>query len=350
MPSLSDPLPAPFTDPETFRRTFVDGLERMLQDEGLGVFILVLANATFDKAIHHRLRDRLAGRFELLARRYRVAGAAGEILPDAPDDRAVFERLLALGFDRLELARFRQAGPWQLQYNQLRSFRPPRMSQAVIDSLCKPFDDTGFHFNKPFLNKEILWQGELLGRDCRLLYNKFPFAPLHGLLVVDPAGEKPQFLGEADHDYVWRLTEALGERLPGWGFGYNAYGAYASVNHQHLQSYLDDGAGYPVESARWRHNGGDEAYPLACRRFEEAAGAWAFIDALHRANTPYNLLYRPGRLFVTPRVFQGSYRHAPWTGGFAWAELAGACTLFDEGDFLRLGEEDISTEMHRLLR
>lgn len=354
MPALNGPLLPSFTDPAHFRQAFVDGLERMLlQHEGLGVFILVLANATFDRGIYPRLHDRLAERFDLLAARFNAAEAAGEPLPDAADDQAVFRKLLATGFDRLQLTRFRQAGPWQLQYNQLRSFRPPRMSQAVVSTLCKPFDDQGFHFNKPFLKKETLWQGELLGRDCRLLYNKFPFAMLHGLLVIEPAAARPQFLTEKDHHYVWELTATLGGRLPGWGLGYNAYGAYASVNQQHFQSYLNteqgDGEGMPIEAPQWRHNGGEQAYPLHCKRFEDATAAWSFINELHRANTPYNLLYRPGRLFITPRAFQGSFQHAPWTGGFAWAEVAGACTLFGEDDFARLGEGAISAEMRRLL-
>ncbi len=348
MPSLSSPLPAPFRSPDEFRQAFVDGLEQMLQHEGLGVFILVLANATFDRTLYPHLHDRLAERFDLLAARLSAAEAAGEPLPDAADDQAVFRQLLATGFDRLQLTRFRHAGPWQLQYNQLRAFRPPRMSQAVVTELCKPFDDQSFHFNKPFLNKEVLWQGELLGRDCRLLYNKFPFAMLHGLLVVDPMLKKPQFLAEADHAHVWQLTQTLGERLPGWGLGYNANGANASVNHQHFQSFLDEGDGLPIESARWRHNGGAEAFPLDCRVFDEAAAAWSFIDTLHHANTPYNLLYRPGRLYITPRAFQGSRKHADWAGGFAWAELAGACTLHQAQDYQTLTARDVSEALSTL--
>ncbi len=55
------------------------------------------------------------------------------------------------------------------------------MADAVIDSLQKPVDPVGFHFDQPFLRREILREGQLEGQSFRLLHNKFPFAPLHGL-------------------------------------------------------------------------------------------------------------------------------------------------------------------------
>ena len=306
-------LPELFRTRDAFRAAFSDGLADMLADEGLGSFILVLANAGSEPAIWDQLHQRLAARFAELAGRHR----AGDLADTAPDDLAVFEQLLAVGFDRLQLACHRSVGPWQLQFNHLRSFRPPRMSDARVASLHKPFDPAGFHFNKPFLQREVLWQGELLGRHTRWLYNKFPFAPLHTLLVMVPDEQRPQWLREADHRAVWELAEMLGEGLPGLGFGYNAYGAYSSVNHQHLQGFVRDGDLYPVELACWRHNGGDRPYPVACERHQDAASAWSAIAALHAANIPYNLLYRPGTCYVLPRAFQGSYRHADWSAGFA---------------------------------
>lgn len=329
---------------DAFQAAFVDGLTAMLEDQGLGTFILVLANAGSEPAIWRQLHGRLEARFADLAARHR----AGAFAAAAPDDLAVFERLLAVGFDRLQQATHRQAGPWLLQFNHLRSFRPPRMSDERVTRLRKPFDPAGFHFNKPFLRKEILWEGELQGLHTRWLYNKFPFAPLHTLLVMAPEEQRAQYLAEADHHAVWSLAGSLGEGLPGLGFGYNAYGAYSSVNHQHLQGFVRDGDVYPLELDCWAHNGGDRSYPLACRRHDSADAAWASIAALHAANTPYNLLYRPGRCYVLPRAFQGSYRHADWTGGFAWSELAGSFTLFDAQKMAALDGAAIETEFAKL--
>jgi hypothetical protein len=337
-------LPALFDSRAALQDAFADGLATMLGDDGLGTFILVLANAASEPALWQALREPLAARHADLAERH----ARGELAGAPPDDLAVFEQLLALGFDQLQLARHRSAGPWRLQFNQLRSFRPARVSDRRIDSLQAPFDPAGFNFNRPFLRKEILWEGELLGLPTRWLYNKFPFAPLHTLLVIDPEAQRPQLLREPDHAAVWQLAQALGAHLPGLGFGYNAYGAYASVNHQHLQGYVHDAEMFPVELPCWRHNGGERSYPVACQRHQDRDSAWAALRALHAANTPYNLLYRPGVCYVLPRAFQGSYRHADWTAGFAWSELAGAFTLFEETKMAALDGAAIVAEFAKL--
>jgi hypothetical protein len=347
------PVAEAFRDTASYRATFTAGLQRMLGHDELGVFILVFANASFDAEIYRALRPQLLERFEAHAEALRKALRDGHVLHHAPDDLLVFLKLMVVGFDGLEATRFRRDGPWELQFNQLRSFRPPRMSNAVVTSLRRPFDAGAFHFNKVFLRKEILWDGELRDVPCRLLYNKFPFADLHGLLVVAPDEERPQFLAEPDHHYLCQLVAELGHGLPGVGFGYNAYGAYASVNHQHFQMFVREaergpGLTFPIEDGRWRHNGGAEPYPLKARRFETAAESWECIDALHRRNVGYNLLYRPGCTYVTTRAFQGSYQHAGWTSGFAWSEVAGAFTTFNADDFATLDDARIREEFARL--
>lgn len=338
-------LPELFHSMAALRRAFEDGLERMLaQHDDLGVAILVLANASYDPQIWPRLAQRLRERFAELHARFALSADQAQA---PPDDYAVLQRLLETGFDNLETTRFRNAGPWALQYNQLRSFRPPRMSDAVVEHLYRPFDPAGFHFNKPFLHKERLWDGELLGRPAALLYNKFPFADLHGLLAPSPEACLPQYLRQTDHDYLWALTQALGETLPNAGFGYNSYGAYASVNHLHFQFFVTP-RGLPVEADRWRHNGGREDYPSRCHALDDRETAWARIRALHAQNIAYNLIYRPGRLYALPRPFQGSYRHAPWTGGYAWYEMAGGLTTFDSGQFESLDQAQLGAELAKL--
>ncbi len=345
---MTDPATI-FQSPDSFREAFIDGLERMLaRHSGLGVFILVLANATYDRVIHQRLKPALRERFGVLSDQIRSALLAGRPLSDAPDDLLVFLKLMAVGFDDLELTRFRQADGFELQFNPLRAYRPARMSDAVVTELYRPFDPSGFHFNKAFLQKEVFWEGDLQGQPCRLLYNKFPFAQLHGLLVIAPEDNKPQWLTESDHQAAWKISEQLGEALPGVGFGYNSYGAFASVNHQHLQMFMRSGDEYPLQAQCWRHSGGGQAYPLECHRYGDADAAWEHIHQLHEQKRPYNLLYRPAELYVLPRNFQGSYQHAEWTGGFAWAEVCGAITTFNAEDFQSLDGAAIREEMAKL--
>lgn len=341
-------LPEIFQDTETYRAAFAQGLWSIVQQESLGAFILALANATYDAKIWHVLEPSLKQRFQEHSAKVRQALLDGCFQDHAPDDMLVFLKLMAVGLDELQSSSFREAGAFQVQYNHLRAFRPPRMSNAVVTELLEPFDERGFHFNKPFLKSEMLWHGRIGGRDCAILYNKFPFADLHGLLVVDGKAGNPQYLDEAAHLHLWELCDKLGSHLPGVGFGYNGRGAYSSVNHQHFQMYVQDEGRYPIESPHWQHNGGEAPYPLATQVATSAADAWQQIDGLHQKNCTYNLLYRPGLVYITPRRFQGSYTHSNWTGGFAWAEVAGSITTFNAADYHALTETMVAEEMARM--
>jgi len=336
-----------FRSPEQFNTAFARGLERMLEHDGLGVFILVCANAGFDPLLQQSLHPALRARYEYHAKQYRKALAAGQSLPDADDDVLVFLKMMAIGFDALLPGERRLVGPWEVQFNALRSFRPPRMAHTRIDAIHVPFNDSGFHFNKPFLRKECFWSGELEGREVELLYNKFPFVDYHGLLVPQREHNAPQFLTQDNHRYLWRVCETIGDSLPGVGFGYNAYGAYASVNHLHFQMYRRE-TPLPLQASHWQHNGGEQPYPTLCERFDDMERAWHFIDVLHQEEVSYNLLYVPGTLYCLPRRKQGSYAHAEWTAGFAWYEMCGGVVTFNRSHFEALGEGDIGEEFAKL--
>jgi hypothetical protein len=174
------------------------------------------------------------------------------------------------------------------------------------------------------------------------------------LLVIEPLAKQPQLLNADINRYMWEVAEVLGKRMPGIGFGYNAYGAYASVNHLHFQMYVRDdsfgqGGLYPVERSVWTHNGGAEDYPLTVARFEQPQKMMEYLESLHAARRTYNLLYRPGCVFVIPRVMQGGYQHADWTGGFAWSETVGAITTFSGEDFATLTDDVIRREFAKLV-
>ncbi|MGD2119263.1 MAG: hypothetical protein PVG66_12945 [Chromatiales bacterium] len=337
-----------FSSEVQFRQAFVDGLRPMVDYPELGAYILALANASQDAMVHEALAQPLQRRFRQLDNYYRPRLQRGEALPDAPDDLQVFDALLQIGFDSLETSRTRQLANWQLQYNPLRALRPNRMSSARLDSMQQPFNEAGFHFAKAFLDKEMLWRGELGQRQLRLLYNKFPFVDLHSLLVLDAHLHKPQWLLAEDHEFVWSLLQQIGVAMPDVVIGYNSIGAYASVNHQHFQMALPSRP-LPIEAPEWRHNGGEREYPVSCQRFSQVDQAWQFIEQLQEANQPFNLLYRPEAIYCLPRAFQGSYAAADWSGGFAWAEVCGCFTLVDEHLFGNLQQDQIEAAL-RLLK
>jgi hypothetical protein len=337
----------PFTSADQFRQHFTHGLSCLLRDPGLGAYVLVLANASFERQLLDTLRSPLLKGYNRLAKQCRERFGADWQVDRVSDDLSVFLKLMAIGFEGLQPTRFRKLSDWELQFNPLRAFRPPRMTAEAVSGISRPFDPAGFHFNKAFLRYEAFWRGELLGEPVAFLYNKFPFVSLHGLLVPDGEAQHPQLLTRHYHEYVWRLCETLGENLPGWGVGYNSYGAYASVNHLHFQTFLRD-TPLPVTREVWEHRGGERPYPLKCEVYAGMEEAWQRIESLHRAACSYNLIYRPGRLYCLPRRTQGTYEAATWSSGFAWYEVAGGFTTSCVEDFERLDEATITRGLAKL--
>jgi diadenosine tetraphosphate (Ap4A) HIT family hydrolase len=341
------PLPDIFHSLDAFRAVFADGLQRLLDDRGLGGYILALANASFDPALFIRLNSALRENFAYQCADLDSRQEDGRLEKLPPDDLAVFEQLRKIGLDRLESARFRQAGQWEVQFNPLRALRPPRTAGVASTRLGAPFDPMAFNFNRLFLRKESIWIGALGGRKVDLLYNKFPFVELHGLLVPERERGSAQYLSEDAHRFAWNLAETLNATLPGVGLAYNAYGAYASVNHLHFHLFARTHP-LPVEQPEWMHNWGIREYPGLCRVFDEVSAAYVFIQSLHRADTPYNLLYRPGKLYCLARRFQGTYQPAEWSAGHAWYEMCGGVVTFSAEHFAMLSEAAIAGELRRL--
>lgn len=338
------PLPTdPFESLPALEACFADGLSAMLAEHaGLGAYILVLANASFDPALQARLSTALNHRHRELLTGLTDSLRAGEPLQEPDDDVLVFLKLNLLGVDRIGALERRRCGDWHLMFNPLRALRPPRASRQVFGGLRRPFDPDGFHFNLGFLAKEVMWEGSLGGKPTRLLYNKFPFAHLHGLLVPDPGQELPQALTPALHQWAWTLCAHTA--LPGLCLGYNSLGAGASVNHLHFQSFVQ-AEPLPVQDARFSHNGGTLAYPLPCLRFQDPVEAWLAIDRLHAVNHPYNLLYSRAGLHLVARRPQDDPALAAETRGYGWSEMAGAVTLYSREAYASLGADAYASSL-----
>lgn len=337
----------PFASLDSFQQAFINGLTALLKKGGLGPFILVCANASFDRRVHAATREDLQALYEALRDEYVAALAHGRPIEVVEEDLLVFLKLHTVGFDKLQQTETRFAGPWEVQFNQLRSFRPKRIAAQVPQSLHVPFDEAGFHFNKPFMLKEAFWGGDLLGRHATLYYNKYPFVDYHGLLVVEREKKHPQFLLEAHHHYMWQVTQEWTRIFAGVGFGYNSLGAFASVNHLHFQMFVKP-EGLPVMHKMWLHNGGSEPYPAVCETFYEPGDAWRYLHELHQKNQPYNLIYGNNCVYVLPRKKQGTYPQPEWTSGFAWLEMAGGMITFNRESYLSLSPDAISHELAKL--
>lgn len=332
-------IPQPFRSMDEFQETFMLGLENMLEGGGLGTFILAMTNASMDKNLLERLKPRLLAEYE------RLKASEPEKQCATEDDRQVFEKLSSPGYELLQLSEQRQLPPWSMRFTPMRALRPSRMSDTPIDHNHEPFDDNKFHFNKSFLANEILWKGKLMDAHCRLLYNKFPFLHLHSIFVIEPEECRPQLLDQSAHEFIWQFLENIEPGFPGVGMGYNAYGAGASVNHQHFHMYIRQDDGYPVEADRWQHNGGEHSYPLQCEYETSSEGAWQKISHLNESNSTYNLLYRPGCAYIIRRRFQGQFDYADWMAGVGWADLAGEVTSCNRRHFLEISQQQLEKQL-----
>jgi hypothetical protein len=341
-------MKAPFSSIDIFRKAFNKGLHSINDEGGLGTFILACANATGDETLFDEMKPSLEKQYQEIYDTYKDAFVSGHDLPVVDEDLLVFLKLHAIGFDAIRPTEYRKEDIWKVQFNHLRSFRPRRITKFIHDKISVPYDDDRFNFNRSYLAKECFWQGELLGRRIDLFYNKYPFADLHGLLVVDREECQSQLLDIAAHQYVFGLTEALEQNLSGVGLGYNSYGAYASVNHLHFQMFIDE-EGLPVTDPCWIHNGGERNYPAECHAFESAESGWVFINELHKMNQPYNLLYVPGKVYVYPRVPQGMVEVPKWSSGFTWYELSGAMIAFNHDAYEALTSQTIESELRKLV-
>ena len=308
----------------------------MLCDDELGAFILVLANSRQDQFLRDELADALNTTFIALKDNF-VAGR----LDATQDDVDVFEQLLELELAEIPVWQNRQVGDWEITYNSIRRLRPARASSQVLHSISQPYDASKFHFNKPFLKPEILWQGEFDGVNSRVLFNKFPFSEYHLLIVLSPQMNNPQLLTWRDHQYISSLAEVLAKVFPGFGIGFNSLAAGASVNHLHFQGFVRERC-FAIESSHWSHNGGDTQYPLAVKRFVDAESSWEYLQQLIAKNEAFNCLYRDRYCYVVARRFQGTVSLPGWLEGAGWIDVAGAVTVSGSGIFERLTEEQVA--------
>ena len=333
-----------FSSPLAFRQSFETGLLRLLEQGDLNLFILVAANASFEPSLYARLRYQLENTYDRLLSSLRDTCARGGNVNEADDDLLVFLKMAAIGFDALALTELRQAGIWEVQFNHLRSFRPLRNSQRPVTSIRVPFDAQGFNFNKPFIQQEAIWSGTLCGQAFDLYYNKYPFVDQHCLLVPSREDCLPQYHKEDMHAFIWKLVQLLSSALPGVRIGYNAMGAFASVNHLHFQMFVREHE-LPVEADNWLHNGGHENYPVDCGFYADPASAWQAVERLHQSDQAYNLLYTPRGMFCMPRKKQGEFRLAAWSNGLSWYELCGGMITFNRQAFEALDAGRICTDL-----
>ncbi len=325
-----------------FKNLFVSQLKNMLSDDELGAFILVLANSQQDNFLKAELNNDLEKIFSSLKDK-----AVNHQLKAPQDDIDVFDQLLSLELPDIHVWKNRVVGEWQITHNLMRKLRPARSSSQNFDSTRQPFDESKFHFNKAFLEPEILWRGEFKSHQLSVLYNKFPFSDYHLLIAVSPLENKPQLLTQEMHDLNCALVEEVAGIFPGFGIGFNSLAAGASVNHLHCQAFIRSSF-FPIENKYWSHNGGDKQYPLQLECFPENKGSWEYLEELLQQDIAFNCLYREKSCYVIPRKYQGSVEVPEWLSGAGWLDVAGVITVSDERTFDEIDAVSVSDALSLL--
>ncbi len=322
-------------DISQFKTLFVNKLKNMLSDDELGAFILVLANSLQDEFLKTELATDLKDNFLVLKGKFDT----GE-LKATQDDLDVFKQLLTIDIEQLPIWQTRKVGAsdssWEVVYNVMRQLRPARASSQILNSIIQDFDDTRFHFNKPFLKPEILWQGEYGDKNVRVFYNKFPFSDYHLLIVVSPEDNSAQILTQDMHRYISTLAEKVDETLPGFGVGFNSLAAGASVNHLHFQGFIREQK-FPLENIDDISN-----YPLSVKQFADIESSWQYIQTLIEKDMAFNCLYRKNSCYVVPRKYQGTVDLPVWLDGAGWIDVAGVMTVSDEVTFNAIDEQSVT--------
>ncbi len=347
----------PFTTEAQFVTLYRDKMTAMLRaqrnsgasDLGLSTFILVCANAYFDRNILSELDNDLRRAFFSIREKYFRLLADGHILDERfAEDLLVFLKIALVGLEQLRVTEHKQLGDWVVQFNHIRSFRPQRSAARAVASIDMPFNENGFHYDLDLCERESFWSGLLAGKTSYLLYNKYPFARLHALLIPEPELKQRQYLTREYHAWAWEVAQAMAAGLPGFGMGYNAVGTFASVNHLHFQTFIQPG-GLPVADQKWKHNGGARKYALPCTVFNSWEASWDWISKIYEQNTTsFNLIYLPGRIYCFERKRQSTYRHARWTSGFAFYELSGNIITSSREGFSQLTQDQVAKEFRKL--
>ncbi len=311
-------------DLSQFKKLFVSKLKNILSDDELGAYILVLANSLQDDYLKNELRVDLKNNFNALKESY-LAGT----LKATQDDLDVFEKLLDMDVENLPVWQSRMEGEWSIVFNIMRQLRPARASSQVLNSIIQPFDGDKFHFNKPFLKPEILWEGEYDDKHVRVLYNKFPFSDYHLIIVVSPELNRAQVLDEEMHHFIYSLVQNENTTLPGFGVGFNSLAAGASVNHLHFQGFIRD-QDFSIEVMD------ENSFPLNVSCCTNSKSAWEKIALLTKNDIAFNCLYLKGKCYIVPRLYQGRVILPEWLDGAGWIDVAGVMTVSDRKTFYDL--------------
>lgn len=232
-----------------------------------------------------------------------------------------------------------------------------RGSQVTkMDSVKERYDESKFQFNKA-REEEVIVDVTLDGVRCDVLVNTNPF--MRGHILITPErerGHNQYFRGETAKVMLEMLRTADRKSFK---IAYNSVGAFASINHLHIQAMEYQGLGgkMPVEREErellFEESGvlvstlpGWLVRTLVLESADKKSlndQLLRLIRTLHTTNTPFNIMgtYDGGiyTIYVYPRKFQSSKLYGT---GVAYMELSGEMALVDsDKDFRKIEEKEL---------
>lgn len=237
-------------------------------------------------------------------------------------------------------------GSLVLHINRIRECRPQglaKSSDVKIDAPRKPGD---FHFGGLECDYEQFYKIE----DYDILYNRYPFAPFHFLMVPDrkPKDEKNihnQYLDpETDQGVLEAILRIVqNPDYKGIRIGYNSLGAHASRNGFHFHGFIvNDNWAPSIENKikDLKKSGRMNNYYGLAEWITKEDGIDALKDFLkniyminkignENSSVTYNLYFTPEGIACFPRKHQGdkTYRKllddSNFTTGYAFFEMCG---------------------------
>ena len=219
---------------------------------------------------------------------------------------------------------------------------PPQMDTA---SLNQPFNPNAFHFNKVG-DIEVIAKGVNLGGvDTDIIVNVNPFLRGHILITPERAKEHNQYFIPQAAIAALEILKRVNRRS--YKVTYNSVGAFASLNHLHLQALDYPEEKMPVEEQEkelvfeskgvsvWTlPNWPVRALVLTSSNTQELqAELLRLISILHELNQPFNIVSTYDNqyysIYVFPRKFQGPSKFGT---GVAYLELSGEILFVQQDD------------------
>lgn len=251
----------------------------------------------------------------------------------------------------LDVVSERRCGRYGLVLNPKRSVRIPPMESRDISV---PFNEDRFNFTRAD-TAETLFDGLVYaGMECDVVINKFFIKGNHFLFLPERYSKHRQFIFPRAVRAVCEFVST--SRSDDLIMGYNSVGAFASINHLHIQGmflgFAPPVVNAPVEVAGTGSNGVEVAlsrdWPIDFVRFcadnpADLAGALSkTITDIQQMGVPHNVAFARKGGKIMAFVFIRDVQAVTQGVGTAFLECSGVVVMSDSDFFGSVSENGVS--------